>query len=332
MSLFAHKRIVTIGAGTGHRALLTGLVAHRDELASLTAIVAVTDNGGHSGELRQQHAIPAVGDGRQCLTALATDMAAASHFDSRDSDGRSYGNMELAALVKEHGSLSKAFEIAGKKLHCAGTVVPATDTPVHIAADLVDGTSVVGEWQMVERQPVIPIERVYLDVPAPAHPQAIAAIKAADVIIIASGGFYVGVVSTLLPDGMAEAIRQSKAQLIQIVNFYNFPGMTDGWSVEHHLNEMEKYATRRPDVALVNNGPIPKHVQDHYHERQYNEVVPPADITTIAGTQLVVTDLVPTEINGKERPGNFKKATHLLVHDPQKTVEAVGNALRGQAA
>ena len=42
--------IVTVGNGTGQATLLRGL---REYACEMTAIVGVTDNGGHSGQLRR---------------------------------------------------------------------------------------------------------------------------------------------------------------------------------------------------------------------------------------------------------------------------------------
>ena len=61
-------RIVAIGGGTGLSALLRGLKEHT---SNLTAVVTVADDGGSSGVLRTELGIPAVGDIRNCLVALA---------------------------------------------------------------------------------------------------------------------------------------------------------------------------------------------------------------------------------------------------------------------
>jgi len=63
-------RIVTLGGGTGQATVLRGL---RTYDCQLTAIVGVTDNGGHSGQLRHVLRMPQVGDTRQCLGALVDD-------------------------------------------------------------------------------------------------------------------------------------------------------------------------------------------------------------------------------------------------------------------
>lgn len=327
MSALAHKRIVTIGAGTGQRTLLAGLVDRHEEMASLTAIVAVTDNGGHSGELRTEFSVPAVGDGRQCLAVLAADQKAADHFDSRDDKGRSFGNMDLVNLIQKYGTISKAFVEAGKQLRCRGIVIPATDAVTHIAAELTDGSTIVGEWQIVERHPVVPIRRVHLEPAADAHADAVRALRQADVIIVTPGNFYTAVISALLPNGMADAVRQSHARLIYVINAMNFPGITDGWTPTEYINQLTEYA-RRPDAAIVNNGTIPGHVLKHYADRSYSPVRGPVTDTLESGTKILARDLVPDVIDGSgERPGLHKKSTHLLIHDPRKTTQAIIEAL-----
>ena len=61
-------RIVAIGGGTGLSTLLRGLKEHT---SNLTAVVAVADDGGSSGVLREELGIPPVGDIRHCIAALA---------------------------------------------------------------------------------------------------------------------------------------------------------------------------------------------------------------------------------------------------------------------
>jgi uncharacterized cofD-like protein len=61
-------RIVALGGGTGLSTLLRGLKAYS---ANITAIVAVADDGGSSGRLRQQLGIVPPGDIRNCIAALA---------------------------------------------------------------------------------------------------------------------------------------------------------------------------------------------------------------------------------------------------------------------
>jgi uncharacterized cofD-like protein len=104
--------IVTLGNGTGQATLLYGL---RDYACEVTAIVGVTDNGGHSGQLRRLLHMPQVGDTRQCLSALLDAGSVWGHllryrFTEGELRGMSVGNLILAALAQRHGSLHAAVE------------------------------------------------------------------------------------------------------------------------------------------------------------------------------------------------------------------------------
>ncbi|HXS23823.1 MAG TPA: gluconeogenesis factor YvcK family protein, partial [Gemmatimonadales bacterium] len=68
-------RIVAIGGGTGLSSLLRGLKTYT---SNLSAIVTVADDGGSSGRLRTEFNMPAPGDIRNCLVALADSEALVS--------------------------------------------------------------------------------------------------------------------------------------------------------------------------------------------------------------------------------------------------------------
>ena len=62
------KKIVTIGGGKGQPELLRYL-KHYDH--SITAVVTMMDDGGSSGEIRQEKGLLPPGDIRRCIGALS---------------------------------------------------------------------------------------------------------------------------------------------------------------------------------------------------------------------------------------------------------------------
>lgn len=62
------KKIVVIGGGTGNFALLSGLKKYPIDI---TAVVAMSDDGGSTGVLRDEFGVLPPGDVRQCLVALS---------------------------------------------------------------------------------------------------------------------------------------------------------------------------------------------------------------------------------------------------------------------
>src|SRR5437867_2132520 len=140
-------RILGIGGGTGLPVLLRGLkeMVGRPGFAqpsrvSISAIVCTSDNGGSSGKLSKDFGIPAVGDLRNCLAALATtsfelpDLFQHRFTDGNGLQGHSLGNLIVTALCQKHGSLGEAIQTAARLLRLGGSVLPSTEVPTTLCA------------------------------------------------------------------------------------------------------------------------------------------------------------------------------------------------------
>ena len=118
------KKVVVIGGGTGQSAILRGL--KKIEGIALTTIVTVADDGGSTGRLRRQFHIPAMGDIRHVMCALAESesmLKSLMNFRfSGESDigGHNLGNLILTALAQESGSFMNAIEQCCKVLNIKG--------------------------------------------------------------------------------------------------------------------------------------------------------------------------------------------------------------------
>src|SRR6188768_4510562 len=119
--------IVTIGGGTGLSTLLRGLKTYVDadgprSIATLGAIVTVTDEGGSSGVLRKEFGMLPPGDIRNCIVALAEEERLLSQLFSYrfDTDsalkGHSLGNLLLTAMTEITGSFDNAVLAASEVL------------------------------------------------------------------------------------------------------------------------------------------------------------------------------------------------------------------------
>lgn len=270
-------KIVAIGGGTGLAMLLSGLKAYvgpsnagLQAISSLSAIVAVTDDGGSSGRLRDELQMPPPGDIRNCMVALSEDEAVLSRlFQHRFSgdgplSGHNFGNLFLAALAGMTGDFAEAVRLSSEILASKGRIFPASVSDVRIAAKLTDGTTVHGETSIAKVGPQI--EKLYLE-PADCepHPEAIKAIQSADLISVGPGSLYTSLLPPLLVSGIADAVSASKATKIFICNLMTQPGETDGLSARRHLEIVRDY---RPelffDFIIVNNRPITEKQAEKY--------------------------------------------------------------------
>jgi hypothetical protein len=179
-------RIVAIGGGTGLATLLRGLKAHT---ANLTAIVSVADDGGSTGRLREQLGIPAVGDIRNCLVAMAETEPVMGELlqyrfgaDEGSLSGHAVGNLLITAMnAIGGGDFEAAVRQMNRVLAVRGNVVPVSGTALTLHARLRDGSEVAGQSRVARMRG---IERVWLE-PADvrASRDALAAIAGADLVV-----------------------------------------------------------------------------------------------------------------------------------------------------
>src|SRR3954447_25465849 len=98
-----NARVVGIGGGHGLAVTLRAARQYADEL---TGVVSVADDGGSSGRLREATGLPAMGDIRRCLSALAEPAYLGEMFEHRfneDLAGHALGNLVIAALAQRVG-------------------------------------------------------------------------------------------------------------------------------------------------------------------------------------------------------------------------------------
>lgn len=237
-------RIVGIGGGTGLPVLLAGL-SRRPEV-EVTGIVSTADDGGSSGRLREGFAMPAVGDLRNCLVALAgEECMLADLFQHRFRaggclDGHALGNLIVTALYQQTGSLRQTSELLRRMLGIQGHVIAASESLATLCAELSDGRRVRGESQIAAARGII--ERIWMEPDAPQPSRGVLdALRNAHAIVLAPGSLYTSLLPNLLIDGVAVAIRESPAVRILVCNLMTQPGETDGFSASGHLRAVAQY-------------------------------------------------------------------------------------------
>ncbi len=270
------KKVVVIGGGTGQSTMLRGL-KRLDDL-EITTIVTVADDGGSTGRLRDSYLIPAVGDIRNVLVALAPEESTFSslmayRFEGRDENelsGHSLGNLILLALTELSGSFMEAISNVSDVLNVKGTILPATLQVVTLYAIMEDGTIVRGESNIPKAKNHI--HRVFYNDEVHASVQAVQAIADADFIVYGIGSLYTSIMPNLIIPELQEAIKSSSACKIYYSNVMSEIGETDDYSVEMHVNAIENHLGDRIDLVVVAEDEIPPEVVDAYH-RQGQEMV-----------------------------------------------------------
>jgi len=249
-------KFVVIGGGTGSFALLSGLKRYAEDI---TALVSMVDDGGSTGQLRDEYGVLPPGDARQCLVALSeSSLEMRELFNYRFSDGsfdgHSFGNIFLTAVEKMTSDFGQAVRLAGDVLNVRGRVLPITLHDVKLVVQ--DGKrKVVGE-HLIDKLVLSSKKRpqISLTPKAKINPEARQAILDADVVILAPGSLYESLIANFVVDGCTEALQQTKAKVVQVINLVTKPGQTDNWSVADYAHEIERFLGKGTvDYVLYND-------------------------------------------------------------------------------
>ncbi|HEY5600594.1 MAG TPA: gluconeogenesis factor YvcK family protein [Patescibacteria group bacterium] len=314
------KKIVCIGGGTGLSNLLGGL---RRFNLDICAVVTMCDEGGSTGRLRKLYDVPAVGDLRKCLAALAsTDQTLVDLLNyrfegnrySKDNQlgGHSFGNLFLVALSDISGNFNKGLEEASKLLNISGKVLPSTLTDSKIWAEMTDGQKVYGEENidLGTYQGKSQIKKLYLEpLDAKGYPKAINEILEASQIIVGPGDLYTSILPNLLIKDIAKAVKNSRASKIFITNVANKPTETKDYTIEKYLEViLDHVGFNIFDTILVNT----KYSVNLPKELGYSQVKF-KDKNKIKNMRIIEGDFI-----------HSKNPTH---HDANKTAEAIFNLI-----
>ncbi|MDR3271139.1 MAG: YvcK family protein [Peptococcaceae bacterium] len=277
-SLRRGPHIVVIGGGTGLSALLRGL---KDFTSNLTAIVTVADDGGSSGTLRNEMGVLPPGDIRNCLVALADkedimEDLFSYRFEAGTLAGHSLGNLLLAGMADVCGDFQVGVDRISKIFALRGNVYPSTLEQVTLSARLANGKFVTGETNV--RCTEGRIVRVSLT-PEDCRPlpEALAALRQADLIVLGPGSLYTSVLPNLLVQGLCEQIRTAEAPCVYVCNIMTEPGETDGYQAVDHVRELLSHCGSGVlDAVLLNSQEISGRLLDRYVQ----EGSQPVDSTT----------------------------------------------------
>lgn len=270
------KHIVVIGGGHGLSMIVRGL-KHLDNI-KLSAIVTVADDGGSTGRLRAQYQIPAMGDIRNVMCAMAESETLLSTLmnhrfagEEEDVGGHNLGNLILTALTQNCGSFMEAVQSFSKVMKVKGDIIPSSTEVITLFATMEDGTIVRGESNIPSFDNRI--SRVFYQSDVQASEQALEAIRHADLIIYGIGSLYTSIMPNLIISKIREELSLSKAKKIYFCNAMTQPGETDGYMLEDHVQAIiDHTGPYAVDVVVHHNNIIHKDILEKYHEMGASEV------------------------------------------------------------
>ena len=242
------KKVVIIGGGTGLSVMLRGM-KHIDDI-QLSAIVTVADDGGSTGRIRDSYQIPAMGDIRHVMCAMAeeesifTDLMNYRFGGEGDIAGHNLGNLLLLALSQTTGSFMEAIRTFSRVLKVRGTIVRGEDNIPKFRNH---------------------IDRVFYQRDIKATKESLEAIREADLIIYGIGSLYTSIMPNLIIDEIRNELIANPCRKVYFCNAMSQPGETDHYSLEDHVNAILHHAyADAVDIVVTNNNTFSKEMLDKY--------------------------------------------------------------------
>lgn len=310
-------RAVVIGGGTGAPMSIRTLLSMDVETS---AVVAMADDGGSTGILRDQAGVTAPGDIRKCITAMAADaddpLTKAFKVRFGFAENHTLGNLMLSALEVTSGSFPQAIEICENLLGAQGHVYPSTLGRVSLVAKTRDGRTLLG--QAVASHSRTALSRVALesDEPIVAYEPACRVIRQADLIVLGPGSLFTSIIPNLLVPGIVESIRESRGTVAFVCSLADAQGETRGLSVLEHYEALCAHGMRGlVDYMLAPAGPSGA----FDGERNRSLVTDEIEVEAIeaAGTRVIAAD--------------FAEADHCSWHDPAMLRHAFADILKARS-
>lgn len=290
------RRVTAIGGGTGLSTLLLGLKEYTE---NITAIVTVTDDGGSSGKLRREFGMLPPGDIRNCILALANTNTMMSQllnyrFPSGSLEGQSFGNLFLLALNNICGSFEEAVANMNRILAVTGQVLPVCTQNAALQATFADGSQVTGETAITaaKKDKNLDIRSVcLLPEDTQALPQALEAIRTAELVILGPGSLYTSIIPNLLVGGVAQALRESPALKLYVLNVMTQEGETEHYSAADHARAILEH-NGCIDVCLYNTQEIPEKLAARYLPEGSEPLLPIPEAFRQLGIRLFGGDML----------------------------------------
>jgi len=226
------QKIVIIGGGSGVAELLTEFRKIRE--VHVSAIISVFDSGGSTGRLRAKLKIPAVGDLRNCFSAVAKNREISENLEARLQNGHAIGNLVFAFFAKKFG-FKKATEIYNEFIDSNNQILPVSFDNATLVGQITSGDEIYGEEKFdrfSEKSFREKIEKIRLVPRARLNTEVLKIFATADKIIVGPGSLFGSLLVNFVVKDFSSVFQSSRAQKILIINATREFGCEDENSTE----------------------------------------------------------------------------------------------------
>ena len=330
--------ITVIGGGSWTFNALYGLKTYHDdsltEKKNLAAIIAMTDSGGTTGQIRDKYGVLPPGDLRRWIAALARDTWLVRQLFEYKFEWEQWvigwnklWNILLTALADISWDFEKWLDEMCKMFDVNGKIIPVTLEDVQLGVIMDDGTRVIGEKNIdvSDKNPDTKAHNANQNIKEAflvwgewnLNPRARDTIMHSDIIVIGPWDFYTSVIPNLLSKGMREALQNTSAKIVYVVNI-----MADRWETTHYelgdfIENIEKYAWPVVDYVLVNSWHISQELVEKYKNEEWKKPVKVKEGSDYSSRKFKIIER------------DFVNESDVVRHDPKKLAATLIDICRG---
>lgn len=306
-------KVVVLGGGTGMPVLLQGLKKYP---LDLTAVVTVADDGGSTGKIRNAINVPAPGDVRNVIAALANvddDLYELFQYrikENTDLTGHALGNLLLVATNEITGNFNDAVGKVARLFNVKANIFPIVNEPVTLHAEMEDGTIVSGESNIPIKNKKI--KRVFITPEnVVANELVVGAIRNADLIVISPGSLYTSILPNLIINDVVDALKETKAPTVYVCNIMTQHGETNDYTASDHVKAIYNHIHADIiDTIIVHNKRLePTVLQAYEREDAYQVTIDYEELNRLNLT-IIEKDMVDSTHDIIRH--NYKKMAPLL--------------------
>lgn len=255
--------IVVIGGGSGLNTMVAGLKRYTSNITAIVTVSSYGENLTKDNDKMRYLQLEDIKNGI-AASALSEDSKMQELFNYRFEDGelkgKAFSDIYFEAMSDISNGVAEAVKNSNDIFKIYGEVLPVTEQKMKICAELDNGYVIEDKSKIasVVYDKLTKINRVYLS-PSNCKPTkgVIEAIQNADSIIIGPGSLYTNIIPNLLVNGIAKAIKESKAQKVYVCNIMTEPGLTDNYSVSDHINAITEHCGEGLiDYCLYDTGEV----------------------------------------------------------------------------
>lgn len=283
-------------------------------------VTSMMDNGGSTGQLREDFHILPPADIRRHLLVLSDAPAwkkdlwkfkfgreefAGGH------KGHSFANVFIGGLEYVTKDYNKVLEIIHEFLEIKDhRALPATIEKVQVCATLEDGTKIVGEDEVDVPKMHDSRKRIadmYLSSMAKVYPETKRRIEGADVLIFGPGDLFSSIIPCLLADGVRKTIMKSKAKKILVCSMMQKLGETNYFSVLDFTKAIERYIGCKLDFVIYNTGVISSNKLKLYGKDNPSLIAPVIVNKSLSKDKFAGSDLLQSDSEMEHSPQKLFK-------------------------